>query len=61
MMGQASQPVCEIPVALDRIGMILIGGLTPVAPAIEAGIEIENSAMCGLIDYNELVSFWQLC
>jgi repressor of nif and glnA expression len=52
--------VCEIPVELNKIGMILLGGLNPVAAAVEAGIEVENTAMSGLIDYQDLVSFWQL-
>lgn len=60
LIGETSQPVCEMAVALNKIGLILIGGLTPVAPAIEVGIEIDNSAMSGLMDYKDLVSFWQL-
>jgi repressor of nif and glnA expression len=58
--GDTSQSVCEIPVELNKIGMILLGGLNPVAAAVEAGIEVENRAMSGLIDYQDLVNFWQL-
>ena len=60
MMGDTSQPVCEIPVGLNKIGIILLGGLTPVAPALEAGIEVDNTAMSGVIDYRDLISFRQL-
>jgi len=60
VMGDISQSVCEIPVELNKIGIILLGGLNPVAAAVEAGIEVENTAMSGLIDYRDLVSFWQL-
>jgi len=60
MIGEASEPVCEIPVGLNKVGMILLGGLNPVAAAAEAGIEAENAAMCGFLDYSDLISFWQL-
>lgn len=60
MIGETSEPVCEIPVGLNKVGMILLGGLNPVAAAVEAGIEAENTAMCGLMDYSDLASFWQL-
>jgi repressor of nif and glnA expression len=57
VMGDTSQPVCEIPVELNKIGVILLGGLNPVAAAVEAGIAIENSAMSGMVDYNQLIRF----
>jgi len=40
--------------------MILLGGLNPVAAAAEAGIEAENTAESGMIDFDQLTSFWQL-
>jgi len=58
-LGNTSEPVCEIPVGLNRVGIVQLGGLNPVA-AVEAGIEIENVAESGLIDFEQLVSFWQL-
>ncbi len=60
MMGNASETVCGISVGLNRIGMILLGGLTPVAAAGEAGIEADNQAMSTLLDYNKLVKFQEL-
>ncbi len=60
VMGNPSETVCGITVGLNRIGMILIGGLTPVAAVVETGIEIENQAMSTLLDYNELVEFESL-
>jgi repressor of nif and glnA expression len=50
----------EIAVALSRIGVVQLGGLNPAAAAVEPGIEIENIAESGLIDFQELRSFWQL-
>lgn len=60
VMGKPSEAVCGITVGLNRIGMVLIGGLTPVAAVAEAGIEIENRAMSTLLDYQDLVKFENL-
>jgi len=59
-VGNTSEPLCQIPVGLNRIGIVQLGGLNPIAAAVEAGIEIENIAESGLIDYHKLVSVWQL-
>ncbi len=61
VMGEASHPVCEAPVGLDRIGLILIDGLNPVAAAEEAGISTENRSMSTMINYRELIPFGRLC
>jgi len=60
LMGNTSEPVCEIPVELNKIGMILLGGLNPVAAAEEAGIKAENHAMSTVIEYQNLIKFWEL-
>ncbi len=60
LMGNTSEPVCEIPVELNRVGMVLLGGLNPVAAAEEAGIETDNHAMSTIIDYQNLIKFWEL-
>ena len=57
VMGKTSEPVCEIPVEINRIGMIFIGGLNPVAAAEEAGIEAENYAMSTVMEYRKLKKF----
>jgi repressor of nif and glnA expression len=59
-LGDTSEPLCQIPVTLNRVGIVQLGGLNPVAAAFEAGIEIENIAESGLIDFQKLHSFWQL-
>ena len=56
-MGNISESLCQIPVAMNRIGVVQLGGLNPVAAAVETGIEIENIAESGLIDYNRLQNF----
>ena len=60
VLGNTSEPVCQITVGLNRVGMVLLGGLNPVAAASEAGIEIENIGESGLIEFEQLTSVWQL-
>jgi len=59
-MGNTSEPVCQIAISMNRVGMVLLGGLNPVAAAVEAGIEIENIAESGMIEFSQLASFWKL-
>ena len=60
LVGYTSQPVCQIPVGLNKVGVILHGGLNPVAAAEEAGIEADNIANSGTIDFRQLRSFWDI-
>mgnify|MGYP001766365083 CR=1 FL=1 len=57
IMGNTSEHVCEVPVELNRIGMILIGGMNPVAAAEETGIEADNRAMSTVMEYQSLIKF----
>jgi len=59
-LGNTSEPVCQISVGLNRFGVVQLGGLNPVAAAVEAGIEIENIAESGLIDFERLHSVWKM-
>ena len=59
-IGAVSQPLCEVPVELNKVGMILTGGLNPVAAAVESGIAVENRAMTAMVDYEDLVRFSDL-
>lgn len=59
-VGNVSEPICQVQVGLNRVGIVQLGGLNPVAAAVEAGIEIENIAESGLIEFQQLQSFWQL-
>ncbi len=58
--GIASEPVCEVAVDQNKIGLILIGGLNPVAAAQEAGITTENRSMSAVVDYQQLIDFKEL-
>ena len=60
ILGNISEPVCEIPVDLNRIGVVLFGGMNPVAAAQEAGIEAENRGMSTIIEYKDLIDYGEL-
>jgi hypothetical protein len=60
LVGEASEPLCQMPVGLNKIGMVLLGGLNPVAAAEEAGVEAENISESGTIDFRQLVSYREL-
>lgn len=57
VMGNPSEPVGEVPVDLNRVGIVLQGGLNPVAATREAGIPMENRAMGTLVEYEQLNKF----
>jgi len=59
-MGEVSKSLCGVPVELNMVGMILIGGLNPVAAVVESGIEAENHAMSTVMDYQEMIRFRDL-
>jgi repressor of nif and glnA expression len=60
VLGNTSEAVCQIPVGLNRVGMVLLGGLNPVAAASESGIPIQNIGESGLIDFQQLFSYKEL-
>lgn len=60
VLGNTGEPVCQIAIGLNRVGIVLLGGLNPVAAAVEAGIEVDNISESGMIEYQRLVSFWDL-
>ncbi|MFU8796372.1 MAG: DUF128 domain-containing protein [Dehalococcoidia bacterium] len=60
MMGEVSRPLCGVPVELNKVGMILAGGLNPVAAAVESGVEAESHSMSALMDYRDLTVFSDL-
>lgn len=59
-LGNTSEPVCQVAVGLNRIGMVLVGGLNPLAAVHESGITVDNMAESGSIDYEQLISFQEL-
>ncbi len=59
-LGDTSEPLCRIPVGLNRVGLVLLGGLNPVAVAVESGIAVDNISESGVIDFARLTSYWDL-
>lgn len=59
-IGSPNQPLLDIPVPQGRAGLVVIGGLNPVAAVVEAGIAVTSTAMCTMCDYQELVDYTSL-
>jgi len=56
-IGKPGQPVLGMPVAVDRVGLVIPGGLNPVAACEEWGIETESKALVTLVEYSQLQKF----
>lgn len=54
IIGKPSQPLLDIPVGHGRVGMVIAGGLNPVAAAEEVGFMSRNQALHTLCDFREL-------
>jgi hypothetical protein len=53
-VGAPGQPLLELPVGMDRVGVVVVGGLTPMAAASERGVEIDQHAMSTTCEYSLL-------
>lgn len=60
VMGNPSEALCQIPVGPNKVGMILLGGMNPIAVAEEMGVEGDNISNSGTIDFERLVPFSEL-
>ena len=59
-IGWPGQPLLEIPVSEGRIGVVLIGGLNPIAILEEHGIRVHSRALAALVDYRTLFHYREL-
>jgi hypothetical protein len=59
-IGNPNQPLLEMPVTMDKAGMIIVGGLNPIAALEEAGIPTVSKAMSTLYKFSDLVKFKEL-
>jgi repressor of nif and glnA expression len=57
IIGNPNQPLLEMPVAMDKAGMIIVGGLNPIAALEEAGIPTVSKAMSTLYNFSDLIKF----
>lgn len=55
--GEISEPVCQFPVDINKIGIILIGGLNPSAYVQELGMDVDNRGMSSVMEYGNLLPF----
>lgn len=59
-VGKGDAPLCEVPVSAGSIGLVMIGGLNPVAILEESGIRLDSFALSGLLEYSRLFPFTEL-
>jgi repressor of nif and glnA expression len=59
-IGKPGRPLLDIPVSEGRVGMIVAGGLNPLAAVQELGCPTENVAMGALFAFEQLIPFWEL-
>ena len=59
-IGSAGNPVGQTSVDLNKVGMILIGGLNPVAKAYEDGFDVDNKAMSTVMEFGSLQNIDEL-
>lgn len=60
IIGKPGQPLLGVPVSTERVGLVFLGGLNPVAAVEEAGIKTESKALTALVDFQRLKSFWDI-
>jgi len=56
-LGMPGQPLLEIPVTCGRVGVVIAGGLNPIAILEELGQRIYSRALSGLLGYDRLFNF----
>jgi hypothetical protein len=56
-IGEPNTPLLEMPVGMDRVGVVIVGGLNPLAAVEEAGIPTMSKAMSTLYEFSELRPF----
>lgn len=60
MIGDPNKPLLDISVGLDRAGIIVVGGLNPIAALEENNIPTESKATSALFEYKDLIDFDEL-
>ena len=59
-IGWPGQPVLGCPVTPGRIGVVMVGGLNPIAILEERGHRVASHALAGLLEFNRLIHFEEL-
>lgn len=55
--GLPNQPLLDIPVAQGCAGLVVAGGLNPIAAIVESGIDTTSAAMHNLCDFTQLIPY----
>lgn len=56
-VGYPNQALFEIPVSEGRTGLVVVGGLNPIAALREAGVPVTIRSLAGLVDYARFDTF----
>jgi hypothetical protein len=59
-IGLPGQPLFGIPVSEGSVGIVVIGGLNPIAILEESGIRLQSRALSGLVEFSRLFPFEEL-
>lgn len=59
-IGEPNQPIANIPVGMDRVGLIVAGGLNPLAAVEESGIHTQSKAMSAMVDISKLKTYSEI-
>ena len=59
-IGTVGNPICQTEVDINKVGMILLGGLNPVAAAYEEGFDVDNKAMSTVMEFEGLRNIEEL-
>lgn len=54
MIGKPGQPLLDIPVSSGRVGIVVAGGLNPIAALEEINIDTHNNPLHGLCQFDAL-------
>jgi HTH-type transcriptional regulator, global nitrogen regulator NrpRI len=54
LFGNPGEPLLGVPVAPHKAGMVVLGGLNPIAALVEAGIAEETLTMASLYEYSDM-------
>lgn len=56
-IGEPNQALLEIPVSVDKAGVVIVGGLNPIAALEEVGIPCISKAMSTLYKFSDMIHF----
>ena len=59
-IGGPNQPILDVPVPQGRVGLVVCGGLNPIAAVVESGVATTSTAMSTLCEFQELFDYTEL-